>query len=65
MKEADRYTVLHKPISMLPEIADACAKLGLFWFAITSDMSWCECAVYIFFDKNGMENYMRGYYDKP
>ena len=62
---ADRYAMLIRPVSSLAEIAEACATLGLFWYATTSPGSWHECEIRIFFDAQGMRNYMRGLYDQP
>lgn len=61
--QADRYTVRSQvPTIGLEEIIKACKTLGLSWFIVPDEFNLMYCAVYIFFDKQGLKNYMNGLY---
>lgn len=62
-ENADRYTVKSQvPVGSLRDILEACGILGLSWFIVPSEFAPSLCDVYIFFDKQGMKNYMNGLY---
>ena len=62
---ADRYTMLtHRSADDLASIGSACRTLGLSWFAMGCEDATFYCGVYIFFDRQGMKNYMNGLYAK-
>lgn len=61
--KADRYTVRFQVAAAgIPDIMLACKTLGLSWFALQSEDAPLACDVYIFFDRQGMKNYMLGLY---
>lgn len=63
MKKADRYTVLLvRPGDLVKQI-DAARNLGLVWF-IRNNPGTALCAMYLFFDQAGMDNYLAGHYDE-
>lgn len=60
---AIRYTMLtHQPANDLASTVSACRTLGLSWFAMGCEDAPAYCDFYIFFDKQGMKNYMNGLY---
>lgn len=63
-KLADRYTVLIKHISELPETLEAIAKLKLKYFCINERADKeNEVRIFVFFDNAGMDNYLSKAYD--
>ena len=50
------------PTIGLEEIIKACKTLGLSWFIVPDELNPMYCAAYIFFDKQGLKNYMNGLY---
>lgn len=62
---AERYTLLVRPIGKIENVLDACITLGLHWYITTSPASKFDCEIRIFFDKQGMENYRLGLYNEP
>ena len=61
-QNADRYTMLQVHFNDLPEKIQAIHSLDLKWFCVKSDTASNSCDVYIFFDKAGLNNYLRGIY---
>ena len=61
---AERYTLLIRPIGKLVEVLEACAALNLQWYISTAPSSPYQAEIRIFFDKQGMENYRLGLYDE-
>ncbi len=63
MEKTDRYTTFEKKPDELGQVAHSCAELGLYWFAVQEFPGLRTCRVYVFLDRAGMRNYLRGEYD--
>lgn len=59
---ADRYTVLDKAFDELPVTLEQANALGLTYF-VTNGNGRKAVRVYLFFDIDGMRNYLSGIYD--
>ena len=59
MPRADRYTVLILDPRDLAERITTARQLGLHWFAQDHGD---RCALYLFFDETGRDNYLSGQY---
>lgn len=62
-ENADRYTMLAKqPANDLPVIVSACRTLQMQYLVVACAGDLAYCDVYLFFDRQGMKNFMNGLY---
>lgn len=63
-EKADRYTVITIQAETVVPTIEACRELGLYWFARNDVVTFSKhISFYVFFDRAGMRNYLRGHYE--